>query len=101
MTNDSLGVIGTSQKTDERRVPFHPGHLSCLNKSARDHFISEEDGAGADANSGELDSTRIVRQGKKCGLHQNRARQKNVERGPYRAYGAGVRGGRRVVFARV
>ena len=37
----SVGVIGTSRKDDERRVPIHPEHLSRLPKELRSQLIFE------------------------------------------------------------
>jgi alanine dehydrogenase len=37
----NLGVIGTSRKTDERRVPLHPDHLDRLPKELRQHITFE------------------------------------------------------------
>jgi len=37
----SVGVIGTSKKDDERRVPIHPEHLSRLTKELRQQLIFE------------------------------------------------------------
>jgi N5-(carboxyethyl)ornithine synthase len=41
-----LGVIGTSRKKNERRVPVHPDHLARLPESVRQQMIFEE-GYGA------------------------------------------------------
>ncbi len=41
-----MGVIGTSRKPDERRVPIHPGHLPRIAESVRRQLIFEE-GYGA------------------------------------------------------
>ena len=41
MNNLSVGVIGTSKKEDERRVPIHPEHLSRLTKELRKQLIFE------------------------------------------------------------
>jgi len=38
----SLGVIGTSRKEDEKRVPIHPEHLSRLPKDIRKQLIFEK-----------------------------------------------------------
>ena len=38
----TLGVIGTSRKEDERRVPIHPEHLSRLPENIRKQLIFEE-----------------------------------------------------------
>jgi len=42
----SLGVIGTSRKEDEKRVPIHPDHLSRLPENIRRQLIFEK-GYGA------------------------------------------------------
>ncbi|MBL1214786.1 MAG: NAD(P) transhydrogenase subunit alpha [Ignavibacteriae bacterium] len=39
----TLGVIGTSRKEDERRVPIHPEHLSRLPENIRKQLIFEKD----------------------------------------------------------
>lgn len=46
MKNLSLGVIGTSKKEDEKRVPIHPEHLSRLPEDIRKRLIFEK-GYGA------------------------------------------------------
>lgn len=46
MTNFRIGVIGTSKKKDEQRVPIHPDHLVRLPASIRKQLIFEE-GYGA------------------------------------------------------
>jgi len=38
-----IGVIGTSKKPNERRVPIHPDHLSRLPENIRRQLIFEED----------------------------------------------------------
>lgn len=38
----TLGVIGTSRKPDERRVPMHPGHLERIPADLRARMILEE-----------------------------------------------------------
>jgi N5-(carboxyethyl)ornithine synthase len=38
----TIGVIGTSKKEDERRVPIHPDHLSRLSEEVRKHLIFEK-----------------------------------------------------------
>jgi alanine dehydrogenase len=38
----TLGVIGTSRKEDERRVPIHPEHLSRLSEDIRKQLIFEK-----------------------------------------------------------
>ena len=42
MSTSTLGVIGTSKKPDERRVPIHPDHLSRIPESIRRQLIFEE-----------------------------------------------------------
>jgi len=46
MNKLSMGVIGTSRKTDERRLPIHPEHLSRIPEDLRRQLIFEE-GYGA------------------------------------------------------
>jgi alanine dehydrogenase len=46
MKNPTLGVIGTSRKEDEKRVPIHPDHLSRLPEDIRKQLIFEK-GYGA------------------------------------------------------
>ncbi|MEN8832154.1 MAG: N(5)-(carboxyethyl)ornithine synthase [Pacificibacter sp.] len=46
MSELTFGVIGTSKKEDELRVPIHPDHLKRLSKSTRENLIFEE-GYGA------------------------------------------------------
>jgi len=46
MSKLTWGVIGTSKKTDEQRVPIHPDHLSRLSEEYRKQLIFEE-GYGA------------------------------------------------------
>jgi N5-(carboxyethyl)ornithine synthase len=41
MKTASIGVIGTSKKVDERRVPIHPEHLSRLPEELRKQLIFE------------------------------------------------------------
>ena len=41
MNTLSIGVIGTSRKDDERRVPIHPEHLPRLEKKLRHQLIFE------------------------------------------------------------
>jgi N5-(carboxyethyl)ornithine synthase len=41
MNTLSLGVIGTSKKEDERRVPIHPDHLSRLPEKMRQQLVFE------------------------------------------------------------
>ncbi len=38
----TIGVIGTSKKEDERRLPIHPEHLSRLPEEVRKHLIFEK-----------------------------------------------------------
>jgi len=42
MKNLTLGVIGTSRKEDEKRVPIHPDHLSRLPEDIRKQLIFEK-----------------------------------------------------------
>ncbi len=42
MNNDTFGVIGTSRKEDERRIPIHPDHLGRLPEKVRRQLIFEE-----------------------------------------------------------
>ncbi len=42
MKNLSLGIIGTSRKIDEKRVPIHPDHLSRLPEPIRKQLIFEK-----------------------------------------------------------
>ena len=46
MNKLTIGVIGTSKKKDERRVPIHPEHLPRLPEHIRRQLIFEE-GYGA------------------------------------------------------
>ena len=46
MNKLTFGVIGTSKKTDERRLPIHPKHLSRIPEDLRQQLIFEE-GYGA------------------------------------------------------
>lgn len=42
LTNDlSLGVIATSQKTDERRLPIHPAHFERIDERFRERIMVE------------------------------------------------------------
>jgi len=41
MSMTDIGVIGTSKKVDERRVPIHPEHLLRLSEEVRKHLIFE------------------------------------------------------------
>lgn len=42
LTNDlSLGVIATSHKTDERRLPIHPSHFERIDERFRDRIMVE------------------------------------------------------------
>ena len=51
----TLGVIGTSKKEDERRVPIHPDHLSRIPEEYRRQLIFEEGyGAPFDVSDSEL-----------------------------------------------
>lgn len=49
MSKLTLGVIGTSKKVDERRLPIHPEHLSRIPETLRRQLIFEE-GYGAPFN---------------------------------------------------
>ncbi|WP_258238691.1 hypothetical protein [Arcobacter sp. F2176] len=42
MHNLKVGVIGTSKKIDERRLPIHPKHLSRIPKELREQLIFEK-----------------------------------------------------------
>ncbi len=42
MSELTIGVVGTSKKKDERRIPIHPEHLSRLPEHIRRHLIFEE-----------------------------------------------------------
>ncbi len=42
MNNDTFGVVGTSRKEDERRIPIHPDHLVRLPEKVRRQLIFEE-----------------------------------------------------------
>ena len=42
MNKLKFGVIGTSRKEDERRIPIHPEHLNRLPKEIRQQLIFEE-----------------------------------------------------------
>ena len=42
MKKPFIGVIGTSKKEDEKRVPIHPDHLSRLPESIRKQLIFEK-----------------------------------------------------------
>jgi N5-(carboxyethyl)ornithine synthase len=46
VSNLSFGVIGTSQKEDERRIPIHPDHLPRIPENIRRQLVFEE-GYGA------------------------------------------------------
>ncbi len=46
MSKLTIGVIGTSKKVDERRLPIHPGHLPRIPEVLRQQLIFEE-GYGA------------------------------------------------------
>jgi len=41
-TGLTLGVIGTSRKPDERRVPLHPAHLERIDEGVRARIVLEE-----------------------------------------------------------
>ncbi|MFZ1730851.1 MAG: N(5)-(carboxyethyl)ornithine synthase [Bacteroidota bacterium] len=42
MNTLTFGVIGTSRKVDEHRIPIHPDHLLCLPENIRRQLIFEE-----------------------------------------------------------
>ncbi len=42
MNISRMGVIGTSKKTDERRLPIHPGHLSRIPENLRHQLVFEK-----------------------------------------------------------
>ncbi len=42
MRNECIGVIGTSKKEDEKRVPIHPDHLSRISEDIRKKLIFEK-----------------------------------------------------------
>ena len=42
MNNFKIGVVGTSRKTDERRLPIHPEHLSRIPELIRKQLIFEK-----------------------------------------------------------
>lgn len=46
MSELTIGVIGTSRKTDERRYPIHPAHLMRIPEKLREKMIFEQ-GYGA------------------------------------------------------
>ncbi|MBC7290391.1 MAG: alanine dehydrogenase, partial [Actinotalea sp.] len=37
----TLGVVGSSRKPDERRVPLHPRHLERIDADLRRHVVLE------------------------------------------------------------
>ncbi|WP_213608724.1 N(5)-(carboxyethyl)ornithine synthase [Pseudoalteromonas sp.] len=54
MSELTIGVIGTSRKTDERRYPIHPAHLMRIPEKLRKKMIFEQ-GYGAAFNMGDED----------------------------------------------
>lgn len=42
MSESVMGVVGTSRKTDERRVPIHPEHFSRIPEWIRNQLVFEE-----------------------------------------------------------
>jgi alanine dehydrogenase len=54
MSKLRFGVVGTSRKKDERRIPIHPEHLSRLPEGIRRRLIFEE-GYGAPFNISDAD----------------------------------------------
>ena len=59
MTLMKMGVIGTSKKEDERRVPIHPEHLERLPESIRRQLIFEK-GYGAPFNIDDEEITELA-----------------------------------------
>ena len=41
MPDLSVGIIGTSRKPDEHRLPFHPGHLGRIDLELRHRIFLE------------------------------------------------------------
>jgi len=60
MTLLTMGVIGTSKKEDERRVPLHPEHLNRLPEHIRRQLIFEK-GYGVPFNIDDEEITPIYR----------------------------------------
>jgi len=67
MKKIKLGVIGTSKKEDEKRVPIHPDHLSRLPESIRKQLIFEK---GYGANFGLDDDFFISQTGGVASRHE-------------------------------
>jgi len=42
MTTKNIGIIGSSRKVDERRVPLHPDHLPRIAPEIRRHLVFEQ-----------------------------------------------------------
>ncbi|MDW7691729.1 N(5)-(carboxyethyl)ornithine synthase [Flammeovirgaceae bacterium SG7u.111] len=59
MTLLTMGVIGTSKKVDERRVPLHPEHLKRLPEHIRRQLIFEK-GYGAPFNIGDEEISELT-----------------------------------------
>ena len=55
----SFGVIGTSRKVDEQRIPLHPDHLSRLPEALRKRLIFEE-GYGAPFDVSDADLAKLA-----------------------------------------
>ena len=58
MNNLTVGVIGTSKKEDERRVPIHPEHLSRLSAELRNQLLFEK-GYGERFGTSDAELTRL------------------------------------------
>ncbi len=58
MNQLTLGVIGTSEKTDEQRVPIHPRHLDRIPESVRRQLIFEK-GYGSRFDMGDAELTAL------------------------------------------
>lgn len=57
LDHSTIGIIGTSRKPDERRLPLHPEHLSRLPESVRRQLVFESGyGATLDVSDEELAS---------------------------------------------
>lgn len=67
MKNLTLGVIGTSRKEDEKRVPIHPDHLSRLPENIRKQLIFEK---GYGASFGISDDFLVSRTGGVASRHE-------------------------------
>ncbi|AKU16044.1 N(5)-(carboxyethyl)ornithine synthase [Luteipulveratus mongoliensis] len=56
----TIGVVGTSAKENEHRLPLHPAHLERIDQSIRDHMTLEE-GYGARFGYADADLAHLVR----------------------------------------